>query len=242
MFDERRDHPADDILSHLVIVDIDGEKLTRDEILDICFLFLIAGLDTVSDSLTCFYTFSADHPADHRQLVDDPTLIPGAVEELLRWESPVPAAFHVLRPDTELPNGMKVAAGTAVMVSFRAANVDPAEFADPLDVRFDRRTNRHVAFGARVHRCLGSHLARRELRVTLREWHRRIPDYSISPVTRSSCIHPGCAPCRTSCSFGGRDLRSAVEGVASSAVARRRDDVRDGRPEVGEVGEPEVQS
>jgi len=190
--DERRDHPTDDILSHLVTVDIDGEKLTRDEILDICFLFLIAGLDTVSDSLTCFYAFLANHPAHRRQLVDDPTLIPGAVEELLRWESPVPSGVpRIATQDTELPNGMKVAAGTAVMVSYGAANVDPAEFADPLDVRFDRRTNRHIAFGAGVHRCLGSHLARRELRITLREWHRRIPDYSIKPGHEELVYPPG---------------------------------------------------
>jgi cytochrome P450 len=69
---EREQHPTDDILSHLVTVDIDGEKLTRDEILDICFLFLIAGLDTVSDSLTCFYAFLANHPEHRRQLVADP--------------------------------------------------------------------------------------------------------------------------------------------------------------------------
>ena len=68
-----------------------------------------------------------------------------------------------------------------MLVNVGAANVDPAEYADPMDVRFDRDVNRHLAFGGGVHRCLGSHLARRELRVTLREWHRRIPEYSIKP-------------------------------------------------------------
>jgi cytochrome P450 len=68
-----------------------------------------------------------------------------------------------------------------MMASLGAANVDPAEFDDPMTVRFDRAINRHVGFGAGVHRCLGSHLARRELRVTLREWHKRIPDYSLKP-------------------------------------------------------------
>ena len=84
-------NPTADILTHFVTVEIDGERLTREEILDICFLFLIAGLDTVSDSLTCFYAFLANHPEHRRQLVDDPALIPNAVEELLRWESPVPS-------------------------------------------------------------------------------------------------------------------------------------------------------
>jgi cytochrome P450 len=68
-----------------------------------------------------------------------------------------------------------------VVVSYGAANVDPVIFADGTDVRFDREENRHIAFGGGVHRCLGSHLARRELRVTLREWHQRIPEYSIKP-------------------------------------------------------------
>lgn len=83
--------------------------------------------------------------------------------------------------DTQLPNGVAIPAGTAVSVSYGAANVDPSEFPDGFDVRFDRDTNRHIAFGGGVHRCLGSHLARRELRATLREWHRRIPEYRIKP-------------------------------------------------------------
>ena len=77
--------------------------------------------------------------------------------------------------------GHTVPAGSFVLVNVGAANVDPAEYDDPMDVRFDRDVNRHLAFGGGVHRCLGSHLARRELRVTLREWHRRIPEYSIKP-------------------------------------------------------------
>ena len=180
--DEREQHPTDDILTHLVTVDIEGEKLTREEIQDICFLFLIAGLDTVSDSLTCFYAFLANNPDHRRQLVDDPAIIPGAVEELLRWESPVPSGVpRIATQDTDLPNGATVPAGTAVMVNYGAGNVDPSEFPDPFEVRFDRQPNRHIAFGGGVHRCLGSHLARRELRVTLREWHRRLPEYSIKP-------------------------------------------------------------
>jgi cytochrome P450 len=190
--DARAQQPTGDILSHLVTVDIDGDKLTREEILDICFLFLIAGLDTVSDSLTCFYAFLANHPEHRRQLSDNPALIPNAVEELLRWESPVPSGVpRIATQDTELPNGVSVAAGTAVMVNYGAANIDPAEFSDPFDVRFDRETNRHIAFGAGVHRCLGSHLARRELRIALREWHRRIPDYSIKPGHEDLVYPPG---------------------------------------------------
>lgn len=180
--DVRERRPTDDILTHFITAEIDGEKLTRDEILDICFLFLIAGLDTVSDSLTCFYAFLAQHPEHRRELAENPAIIPSAVEELLRWESPVPGGVpRIATQDTELPNGVPIAAGSAVMVSYGAANVDPSEFDDPTAVRFDRTPNRHIAFGGGVHRCLGSHLARRELRITLAEWHKRIPDYRIKP-------------------------------------------------------------
>jgi cytochrome P450 len=192
LVDERVKHPTNDIVSRFLAAEIDGEKLTKEDILDICFLFLIAGLDTVSDSLTCFYAFLATHP-EHRQLiVDDPSIIPAAVEELLRWESPVPGGVpRVAIEDTELPNGDKVAAGTAIVVSYGAANVDPSSWPDGFDVRFDREANPHIAFGGGVHRCLGSHLARRELRVTLREWHRRIPEYRIKPGHEQLEYPPG---------------------------------------------------
>ncbi len=88
--DERERQPTDDILSHFLGSEIDGDRLTREDILDTCFLFLIAGLDTVSDTLTCSYAYLANHPKHRQQIVDDPDLIPAAVEELLRWESPVP--------------------------------------------------------------------------------------------------------------------------------------------------------
>ena len=182
LVDERRAHPTGDVISGFVTAEIDGERLTREDVLDICFLFLIAGLDTVSDSLTCMYAFLATHPDHRRQIATDPSCIPAAVEELLRWESPVPSGVpRVATQDTELPNGTKVTQGTAVMVMYGAANIDPKEFPDGFEVRFDRQVNRHIAFGGGVHRCLGSHLARRELRVALREWHRRIPDYWIKP-------------------------------------------------------------
>jgi cytochrome P450 len=180
LIDERRRNPTDDIVSRFLAAEVDGVKLSREDILDILFLFLIAGLDTVSDSLTCFYAFLATHPDHRSQIASDPSVINAAVEELLRWESPVPGGVpRVAVEDTELPNGQQLAAGTAVIVSYGAANVDPKAFPDAFDVRFDRETNPHIAFGGGVHRCLGSHLARRELRVTLREWHRRIPEYHL---------------------------------------------------------------
>ena len=182
LVDRRRAEPANDIITRFLDAEVGGQKLSKEEILDIAFLFLIAGLDTVSDSLTCFYAFLATHPDHRRQIAENPAVIPSAVEELLRWESPVPLGVpRVAARDVELPTGVTVPKGTAVMVSYGAADVDPSGFVDPFEVRFDREINPHIAFGGGVHRCLGSHLARRELRITLREWHRRIPDYRIKP-------------------------------------------------------------
>ncbi len=166
--DERTRKPADDVMSKFVVSEVEGERLSRDDVVDICYLMLIAGLDTVSDSLTCMYAFLANHPEHRRQIAQDPGCVANAVEELLRWESPVPFGVpRVATEDTELPNGCPIKQGTAVIVLYGAANVDPGQCPAPFDVLFDRDSNRHIAFGGGVHRCLGSHLARRELRVTL---------------------------------------------------------------------------
>jgi cytochrome P450 len=180
ILDERQRQPEEDILTGFLGAEVGGERLTREEILDICFLFLIAGLDTVTDSLTCFFAYLSRHPEHRQQIVDNPSVIPKAVEEMLRWETPVAGTARLATADSVV-TGCPVAAGNIVFVSIGAANVDPSEFEDAMDVRFDREVNRHLAFGGGVHRCLGSHLARRELRIALREWHRRIPDYGLKP-------------------------------------------------------------
>jgi cytochrome P450 len=170
----------DDLLSHFLHVEVDGDRLTREDMLDICFLFLIAGLDTVSASLDCFFGYLAEHPEARRKLVDDPESIPSVVEELLRWETPVMGVARVATRDVEV-GGCPVSAGEHVMAILGSANLDDAELPDAAELRWDREVNRHLAFGGGIHRCLGSHLARLELRVALREWHRRIPDYCVKP-------------------------------------------------------------
>lgn len=180
VLDERARDPREDILTLFLQTEIEGERLSREEILDICFLFLIAGLDTVTDTLTCSFAFLAQHPEHRRQIVERPELIPSAVEELLRWETPVPTVYRMAMEDTDV-RGCPMKAGTFVGVLLGATNVDPAKFDDPNEVRFDREVNPHLSFGGGVHRCLGSHLARRELRVAMREWHRRIPEYELKP-------------------------------------------------------------
>ncbi|APA75580.1 cytochrome P450 [Mycobacterium avium subsp. hominissuis] len=181
--DEHIAVPRDDVLSAMIAADVGGQPLSREELLDICFLFLIAGLDTVTDSLDCFFVYLARHPQHRRQLVERPDVLPGAVEELLRWETPVPGVARVATQDVEV-GGCPISKGERVSPLLGAANTDPAEFPDPEIVDFTRSPNRHRAFGGGPHRCLGSHLARMELRVALREFHRRIPDYEIKPGTQ----------------------------------------------------------
>lgn len=176
----RRKAPRKDLMTYLVEVELQGEKLADNEILDICFLFLLAGLDTVTATLGCNIAYLAANPEQRRRLAADPDLLEGAVEELLRWETPVTGVPRVLKQDVTL-HGVEMKQGELVTLLLGASNVDDAEFGDACDVDFARERNRHLAFGAGAHRCLGSHLARMELRVALEEWHRRLPDYAIKP-------------------------------------------------------------
>jgi cytochrome P450 len=178
--EDRKAEPRDDLLSWFLEAEIDGDRLTGDEILDICFLFLIAGLDTVSASLDCFFSYLAQDPQLRRAIASDPSSIPFVIEELLRWETPVMAVAREAKHDTEL-GGCPIKAGEQVLAMIGSANTDESNSPDAGAVRFDRKVNRHFGFGGGVHRCLGSHLARIELRTALRLWHERIPDYHLKP-------------------------------------------------------------
>jgi cytochrome P450 len=176
---ERAGVRGDDLISQLLDAEVEGDRLSQDEIVDICFQLIIAGLDTVSASLDCLFSYLSQHPEQRRTIVEHPDVIGHAVEELLRWETPVMAVARIATRDAEIA-GCPVRSGDQVIALIGAANVDKQEFADE-GVHFDRETNRHLAFGGGIHRCLGSHLARLELRVALREWHRRIPEYRLKP-------------------------------------------------------------
>jgi len=180
VIEERRKHPTDDLVGYLLEAEIDGEKLSQNEILDVSFLLILAGLDTVTATLGCNIAFLANNPEHRRRLAEKPALTPGAVEELLRWETPVMAVPRLAKQDVSL-HGFDIAAGELVTLLLGAANLDRAEFSDAAEVDFERERNRHLAFGAGAHRCLGSHLARIELETALEEWHRRIPEYRIKP-------------------------------------------------------------
>lgn len=177
---ERAVEPRDDFLSGFLDSEVDGERLTQEDVVDIAYLFFLAGLDTVTASLDCIIGYLAQNPDKLQSLIDDPSLLPNAIEELLRFETPVTAVPRITTQDTEI-SGCPVAKGTAINVMIGAANTDDRFFEGANEVDFHREVNKHIAFGAGAHRCLGSHLARMELRVVLEEWHARVPRYSVAP-------------------------------------------------------------
>lgn len=172
---ERRTDPDDSLLSLIVHADFGGRPFTEEELLGMAHLLLLGGLDTVTATLDCMIAYLVAHPERRRELVEDPSLIPAAVEELLRFLTPVMVIPRSAAVDLTL-RGVDIRAGDGVTLVLGAANVDGDAF-DDTDVDFRREPNKHLAFGAGHHLCLGAHLARLELRVALEELHARIPDY-----------------------------------------------------------------
>jgi cytochrome P450 len=179
---EKRAHPDDRLLSTLVHGEIEGRPLTHDELIGTTHLLLLGGLDTVTATLDCMIAYLAAHPDRRDAIVADPELASGAIEELLRTETPVMVVPRLIAQDAEL-GGVALQAGDHAVLLLGAANLDEGEFPDPDTVGFDRPGNRHLAFGGGPHRCLGSHLARLELKVALEEFHRRITDYAMPAGT-----------------------------------------------------------
>ena len=179
---ERRSSPRDDLMTFLTIAEIDGEKLTDSEILRTCFLLLAAGLDTVTISLECIFSYLLGDDDARRMLVNEPGTEINLIEELLRWETPVQAVSRRLTREIEI-DGVMLPKEQPVWLGLAGANTDPDGLpgADEVDVR--RADIRSLAFGGGPHRCLGSNLARMELRTVVRTWHDRIPDYRLEPGT-----------------------------------------------------------
>jgi cytochrome P450 len=177
---ERRVQPREDILSVALTWDIDGVPVSDGDLLSFCLLMFMAGLDTVAMQLAYSTYHLALHPEDRQRLVAEPDLWPSAIEEFLRYYAFVAPGRKVTR-DTEV-GGCPVKAGEIVWLPLASANRDPAEFPEADRVLVDRTNNRHLAFGAGPHRCLGSHLARQELLIGLTEWHKRIPEYRLDPA------------------------------------------------------------
>jgi hypothetical protein len=178
LLDEREAEPRDDLITYLAGAAIDGVPLSRKHQIGSAFLILIAGADTTWSAIGSSLWHLATHEEDRRRLVADPGLIDTAAEEFLRVYAPV-SVGRIARQDTDL-DGRMVAAGERVLLAFAAANRDPGVFEDPDEIRIDRKRNRHLTFGSGGHRCLGSNLARLELRVTLEEWLRVMPDFRLA--------------------------------------------------------------
>ena len=171
-------HPRDDLTSFLIDAEIDGSKLPHEHIRGSMVLLMIAGIDTTWSAIGASLWHLAQHPGDRRRLAAEPGLMDTAVEELLRAYAPVTMARLVAK-DFDF-HGYPFKEGDWLLLPFPAANRDPAAFTDPGQVRLDRARNRHAAFGLGRHRCLGSNLARMELRVALEEWLARYPDFELS--------------------------------------------------------------
>ena len=176
--DELEKSPRDDLLSLFITAEVGGERMSREEILDICYLFLLGGLDTLTSTLGCMLSYLAQNPEHRRALLDDPSLLPSAIEEMLRWETPVVQVVRTVAQDHTI-GGVELKKGEAVTLVLGSADTDDEQFPKAQVVDFDRTPNQHLAFGGGPHRCLGSHLSRMELRVALEEFHKRVPEYAI---------------------------------------------------------------
>jgi cytochrome P450 len=177
----RKKHPTDDLISTLMNAgDKNGQPLSDAHVLGSLRLLLIAGIDTTWSAIGASLWHLAKTPADRDRLIAEPELLPSAIEEFLRAYAPVTMAREVMK-ETVI-SGCPVKPGNMVLLSFPAANRDPAIFPDADKVVIDRKQNPHAAFGLGIHRCVGSNLARMEMTVANQEWLKRIPDFRLDPA------------------------------------------------------------
>jgi cytochrome P450 len=175
---EHRAAPRDDLTSFLLEAEIGGQKLAPEHVRGTMLLLMIAGIDTTWSAIGAALWHLASHPEDRRRLASEPALMDTAVEEFLRAYAPVTMA-RLVATDVEI-GGRTLHEGDWLLLPFPAGNRDPEVFADAGEVLLDRTENRHAAFGLGIHRCLGSNLARMELRVALEEWLARYPEFELA--------------------------------------------------------------
>jgi cytochrome P450 len=187
LLERRLADPEDDMLTMIANAEIDGEEVSWDLKVGYVRLLILAGVDTTWSAIGSGLWHFAQHPDQVARLVavdNDDMLWNTATEEVLRYYAPVTMARKVIG-ETEI-SGCPVHPGDQMLVTFPAANHDPAAFDDPHVFDIDRAKNRHVAFGLGIHRCVGSNLARLELTVALQEWLRAFPDYALDPSARTT--------------------------------------------------------
>jgi cytochrome P450 len=171
------DNPKDDLIGFLLNAKIYDQPLSPQHVVGTIILLMVAGIDTTWSSIGSSIWHLAQHPSDLQRMVNEPELLPTAIEELLRMYAPVTMA-RIVSQDAEI-GGCPVKAGDSVLLPFPAANRDPEVFPDADKVVIDREENRHVAFGLGIHRCLGSNLARLELRVAVEVFIQRFPKFEL---------------------------------------------------------------
>ncbi len=182
VIEDRRQRPRDDLVSALVHAEVDGERLDHDSLVHETLLILIGGDETTRHVITGGMYQLLRHPDQHARLVADPSGLPVAVEEMLRWVTPIKNMARTVTTDTTLGD-RELRAGEQLLLLYPSANRDEAVFDDPFRFDTTRWPNEHLAFGFGVHFCLGAHLARTELRVMFEELVRRLPDMQLVEAT-----------------------------------------------------------
>jgi cytochrome P450 len=172
------EHPRDDLTSYLLQAEMDGQRIDTMHVAGTIALLLLAGIDTTWSAIGASLWHLAGHPDDRQRLVSQPELLPTAIEEFLRAYAPVTMA-RLVKHDMEW-NGCPMKADDWIFLSFPSANRDPDAFDAADEVVIDRQINRHAAFGLGIHRCVGSHLARMELRVALEVWLQAFPSFRLA--------------------------------------------------------------
>jgi len=181
---DHRAHPRDDLTDYLLHVEIEGQPVNDEIVGGMIILLLIAGIDTTWSAIGSSLWHLAQHPEDHQRLLDDPEVMTFALEEFLRAYAPVTMA-RMVAEDHDF-HGCPMKKDDWVLLPFPAANRDPHQFEDPDTFIVDRQENRHAAFGLGIHRCLGSNLARLELKVAIEEFIARFPAFELAGDTRWS--------------------------------------------------------
>jgi cytochrome P450 len=179
---ERRARPLDDWTSQIIRSELEGRPLDSDTLLGLLSILLRGGLETTAGTLGFSMHHLATHSEDRERLVNDPSLIPSAVEELLRCYGGSPIIARIVSADLDF-HGVPMREGDRLVLLLWSANRDLAAFEHADRVDFGRNPNKHLGFGLGVHRCPGMHLARTELRIALEEWHERIPDYHLGDMS-----------------------------------------------------------
>lgn len=172
------DERIDDLIGHLLVAQVDGRKLTHEELLSYCYFMLIAGLDATPCAIRSSLWYLAQNPYERTRLRENPDLIPDAAEEFVRTLPPIQGMARTCMKDIEV-SGQQIKAGDRVVLVYAAGNRDPEFYENPDDIVLDRQNNRHLGFGAGVHRCVGAILGRRELVVALEEFLDIVPEFSL---------------------------------------------------------------